>query len=205
MKICGRAEPFLALTCYSIDSIFMLERICSIIRLFVLVVLIGSAGSLQAQMKDGEGLVRATLISDFKSIQPGQKFRIGVLYKIEPSWHTYWKYSGDAGIPTKIAWQLPSGFKIGDLQWPMPMRDKEPGDLEVFDYEKEVLLFADVQAPNELPSGPLEFKAKSDWLVCSSSCIPGSAEVALPIDVGANLPSDSGPIFQNYASKLPQP
>jgi thiol:disulfide interchange protein len=183
----------------------MLERICSIIRLFVLVVLIGSAGSLQAQMKDGKELVRATLISDVKSIQPGQKFRIGVLYKIEPSWHTYWKYSGDAGIPTKIAWQLPSGFKIGDLQWPMPMRDKEPGDLEVFDYEKEVLLFADVQAPKELPSGPLEFKAKSDWLVCSSSCIPGSAEVALPIDVGANLPSDSGPIFQNYASKLPQP
>ncbi len=101
----------------------------------------------RAQQYNGKELVKTTLIADVSSIQPGQKFRLGVLYRIEPGWHIYWKYSGDSGIPTKIEWQLPEGFRIQDLQWPLPLRDKEPGDLEVFDYTSEVLLFADVQAP----------------------------------------------------------
>jgi len=106
-----------------------------------------SADSARAQEQDGKVLVRASLISDVNAIQPGQKFRIGVLYRIEPGWHIYWKYPGDAGMPTKIAWQLPEGFKVHDLQWPIPTREKEPGDLEVFAYSSEVLLFTEVDAP----------------------------------------------------------
>ena len=103
--------------------------------------------SAEAQLYNGKELVRPSLIADVDSIQPGQKFRVGVLYRIEPGWHIYWRYSGDSGIPTKIQWQFPEGFKVHDLQWPLPLRDKEPGDLEVFGYVSEVLLFADVEAP----------------------------------------------------------
>jgi DsbC/DsbD-like thiol-disulfide interchange protein len=101
----------------------------------------------RAQLYNGKELVRPSLISDVSSIEPGQKFRIGILYRIEPGWHIYWKNSGDSGIPTKIAWTLPAGFQVGDLQWPLPLRDKEPGDLEVFDYQSEELLLAEVVAP----------------------------------------------------------
>src|SRR5260370_41496714 len=73
-------------------------------------------------------------LSDTGSIQAGQEFRIGVLYRIEPGWHIYWKYPGDAGIPTTIAWQVPKGFVVHDLQWPIPNREKELGDLEEFAY-----------------------------------------------------------------------
>ena len=169
------------------------------------ILIVGWAASAEAQEKDGKELVQASLISDVKSIQPGQKFRIGVLYKIEPNWHIYWKYSGDAGIPTKITWQLPPGFKVGDLRWPLPVREKEPGDLEVFAYANEVLLFAEVEAPADLPVAQFQVQAKSDWLVCSSSCIPGNARMSLPMNVGPNLASDSASIFQTYAAKLPQP
>jgi DsbC/DsbD-like thiol-disulfide interchange protein len=105
-----------------------------------------------AQQYNGKELVKATLMADVSSIQPGQQFRLGVLYRIEPGWHIYWKYPGDSGIPTKIEWQLPQGFTIRDLQWPLPLREKEPGDLEVFAYTSEVLLFADVKAPATLPT-----------------------------------------------------
>src|ERR1700728_1384444 len=111
------------------------------------------------QLYNGKELVAPSLISDVTSIQPGQKFRVGVLYRIEPSWHIYWKFSGDSGLPTKIAWQVPAGFKVGDLQWPLPLREKEPGDLEVFDYTSEVLLFADVEAPANLPAQPVAIQA----------------------------------------------
>jgi thiol:disulfide interchange protein/DsbC/DsbD-like thiol-disulfide interchange protein len=159
----------------------------------------------RAQQQGGKVLVTASLISDVNSIQAGQKFRIGVLYRIEPGWHIYWKYPGDAGIPTKIAWQLPEGFKVHDLQWPIPAREKEPGDLEVFAYSSEVLLFAEVEAPQSLSSGPIEIQAKSDWLVCQDFCIPGSAQLSLTVNAGVNAPSQSAEIFEKYTARLPKP
>jgi thiol:disulfide interchange protein/DsbC/DsbD-like thiol-disulfide interchange protein len=163
-----------------------------------------SADSVGAQEQDGKLLVAASLISDINSIQPGQKFRIGVLYRIEPGWHIYWKYPGDAGMPTKIAWQLPEGFRVHDLQWPIPTREKEPGDLEVFAYSSEVLLFAEVEAPQSLPDRPIDIQAKSDWLVCENFCIPGSAQLSLKMNAGVSTPSQSAPIFEKYIAKLPQ-
>jgi thiol:disulfide interchange protein len=159
--------------------------------------------STRAQQYNGKELVRATLLADVKAIEPGQKFRVGVLYRIEPSWHIYWRYSGDSGIPTKIAWQLPPGFKVGSLQWPVPMRDKEPGDLEVFDYTSEVLLFAEVEAPATLPPDPILIQAKTDWLVCQSLCVPGKAQLSLTLTGGGKVASDSAQIFQKYASLVP--
>jgi len=163
-----------------------------------------SAEPAQGQIYNGKELVKPSLISDVSAIQPGQKFRVGILYKIEPGWHIYWKYSGDSGIPTKIEWQLPAGFTVGDLRWPLPIRDKEPGDLEVFDYTSDVLLFADVQAPAVLPSGPLAIQAKTDWLVCQNLCVPGKAQLSLNLTGGANTPSDSAPLFQKFASLVPK-
>jgi thiol:disulfide interchange protein len=165
---------------------------------------VGFCESTQAQQYNGKELVTATLLSDVKAIQPGQKFRIGVLYRIEPGWHIYWRYSGDSGIPTKISWQLPQGFKVGDLQWPVPMRDKEPGDLEVFDYTSEVLLFAEVEAPATLLPEPISIQAKTDWLVCQSLCVPGRAQLSLALAGSGNLASDSAQIFQKYASLVPK-
>jgi thiol:disulfide interchange protein len=167
-------------------------------------VVLGYAEAVQAQLYNGKELVRASLVSDVVSIAPGQTFRVGVLYRMEPGWHIYWKYSGDSGIPTKIEWQLPQGFKAGDLQWPLPMRDKEPGDLEVFDYTSEVLLFAEIEAPSTLPPQPISIQAKSDWLVCQSLCVPGRAQLSLNLMTGAHTVSDFAPIFQKYASLVPK-
>jgi thiol:disulfide interchange protein len=167
--------------------------------------LIGLAvGSLQAQQYNGKELVSASLISDVKTIEPGQKFKVGVLYRIEPGWHIYWRYSGDSGMPTKIEWQLPAGFKVGDLQWPLPMREKEPGDLEVFDYTSEVLLFAEIVAPATLPPEPISIQAKTDWLVCQNLCVPGRAQLSLTLTGGGNTASDSAQIFQKFASLVPK-
>ena len=176
-------------------------------RFALLVGLLGLAfpwsGAAQGK-PDGNELVKASLISDASSITPGQKFRVGILYRIEPGWHIYWKHSGDSGIPTKIEWRLPEGFKAEDLQWPIPVREKEPGDLEVFVYENEVLLFATVVAPENLPAGPVEIGAKSDWLVCQSSCVPGSAQLSLQLKTGASSGSDARQIFDKYSALLPK-
>jgi thiol:disulfide interchange protein/DsbC/DsbD-like thiol-disulfide interchange protein len=158
-----------------------------------------------AQQYNGRELVRPSLISDAKGIKPGQTFRLGVLYRIEPGWHIYWKYSGDSGVPTKIEWHLPPGFKIHDLQWPMPQREKEPGDLEVFAYTSETLLFATVDAPETLPPGPVAVEAKTDWLVCQTLCVPGKADLTLKIDTATSSGSNEAQVFDKFAGLLPKP
>ena len=168
----------------------------------VLICVVCSARLLTAQVQDGREHVRATLLTDTATVQAGQKFHIGVLYKIEPDWHIYWKYAGDSGIPTEIQWHLPPGFQAGPLQWPLPARDKEPGDLEVFAYGSEVLLYSEVTAPASLPAGPIAIKADSKWLVCKSSCVPGEANLSLELNSGQTA-SDSS-LFQRYAAQVPQ-
>src|SRR5260370_29306137 len=73
----------------------MSNLLCWSLRFFCLFAGIAliSAGAAWAQEHNGKVLVTACLISDVNSIQAGQKFRIGVLYRIEPGWHIYWKYA----------------------------------------------------------------------------------------------------------------
>jgi thiol:disulfide interchange protein DsbD len=157
----------------------------------------------RGQVVDGRQLVKAQLVADTQHIEPGQKFRLGVLYTIVPKWHIYWKYAGDAGIPTQIDWQLPPGFQAGPLQWPLPTREQEPGGLEVFDYNNEVLLFTEVQAPQQLPSGPIELAAKSNWLVCERECVPGDAQLSLKLNDGGQGPANQD-VFTKYSASVPK-
>jgi thiol:disulfide interchange protein/DsbC/DsbD-like thiol-disulfide interchange protein len=178
-----------------------LPRVSCGLAMFLLA--LGGAIPSQAQVVNGRQLVKAQLVADTQQIQPGQKFRLGVSYTIEPNWHIYWKYPGDAGIPTQIDWQLPEGFKAGPLQWPLPNREKEPGELEVFDYNNEVLLFTEVEAPAQLPAGPIDLAAKSNWLVCEKECVPGDAQLSLKLNDGGPGP-DNGSVFAKYAASVPK-
>src|SRR5215469_7489739 len=171
--------------------------------LVIALLMAGTVISGRAQVVDGRQLVKAQLVADTQHIEPGQKFRLGVLYTIVPKWHIYWKYAGDAGIPTQIDWQLPPGFQAGPLQWPLPTREQEPGGLEVFDYNNEVLLFTEVQAPQQLPSGPIELAAKSNWLVCERECVPGDAQLSLKLNDGGQGPANQD-IFTKYSASVPK-
>src|SRR5215469_6665642 len=171
--------------------------------LVIALLMAGTVISGRAQVVDGRQLVKAQLVADVQHIEPGQKFRLGVLYTIVPKWHIYWQYAGDAGIPTQIEWQLPPGFQAGPLQWPLPTREQEPGGLEVFDYNNEVLLFTEVQAPQQLPAGPIELAAKSNWLVCERQCVPGDAQLSLKLNDGGQGPANQD-IFTKYSSAVPK-
>src|SRR5258708_7413165 len=168
----------------------------------VLFYLVCSPRILIAQVQDGRELVHATLLTDTATVQAGQKFHIGDLYKIEPDWHIYWKYAGDSGIPTEMELHLLPGFQAGRIQWPLPSRDKEAGELEVFAYGSEVLLYAEVTASASLPAGPIAIKADSKWLVCKSSCVPGDANLSLELNSG-HTAADPG-LFQRLAAQVPK-
>jgi thiol:disulfide interchange protein/DsbC/DsbD-like thiol-disulfide interchange protein len=147
-------------------------------------------------------LVRAQLLADTNAIVPGQSFQAGLLLEMADGWHTYWEYSGDAGLPTTIQWQLPKGFTAGPIDWPVPEAKLEPGDIQTYAYGGRVLLLTTITPPAGV-SGNITLKAKADWLVCKETCIPGGAELELALPVATNFSPANAALFEEFRSQLP--
>src|SRR6476659_4993305 len=120
----------------------------------------------QGQIYQGKQLVQADALASVDAVVPGEPFLVGVRLKMEPHWHTYWKYPGDAGIPTDIKWELPEGWRVGDIQWPIQLKLEEAGDILIYGYHDEVLLIQQVTPPKGLTGASANLSAKVSWLVC---------------------------------------
>jgi len=172
---------------------------------FAALLLLGLSGVARAQTYEGRELVQASLVADTTAIVPGKPFTAGLLLRMVPHWHTYWKFPGDAGIPTEIKWSLSPGWKVDEIQWPIPLRLNEPGDILIYGYHDEVLLLQVITPPQSLTDATLKLSAEANWLVCEKICIPGSAKVELDLPVAAQNAPANEEIFARYRRSLPQP
>jgi thiol:disulfide interchange protein/DsbC/DsbD-like thiol-disulfide interchange protein len=162
------------------------------------------ASQSRAQVYQGKELVKSELLADTNAIVPGKPFTIGLLLRMAPGWHTYWAFSGDAGLPTELKWKLPSGWKIGEIQWPIPLKTIDPGDIETYGYEDEVLLMQEITPPQKLDDSKVKLSAEANWLVCEKICIPGSATPQLELPVSTTNQPANLEVFARYRRLLPQ-
>lgn len=123
------------------------------------------------------------MIADVKEVVPGSTFMLGVELTMQPGWHTYYKESGDAGMPTSIDWVLPAGYKHGDLLWQKPHKFDD-GGIVTYGYADKTVLATKVTAPDSIPAGDQKLVAKVKWLECNEVCIPGSGETSLTLPAG---------------------
>ncbi|MCB1180900.1 MAG: thioredoxin family protein [Chlamydiia bacterium] len=152
--------------------------------------------------------VIASLLSEEDAIRPGRPFWVGVQLKIAQGWDTYWQNPGDVGFPTQVAWHLPEGFAVGDLEWPCPQRFSNES-LIGYGYTDTVLLMAEVTPPSALAIGQkVKIEADVCWLACSASCVPGSAKLSLVLPVTETDPSVNQSVsdyFTVVRENLPKP
>ena len=129
--------------------------------------------------------VRAELMAHAPDgASPGKAVWVGLQLAHQPEWHTYWKNSGDSGLPTVLQWSLPVGVSAGAIAWPAPK--KIPiGNLANYGYEGTVLLPVPLTiTPDFKPSllsGDIEVRLKAAWLVCKKECIPEEGEFLLKV------------------------
>ncbi len=178
------------------------DRFLNFRTLWVFVAVLLTALPLRAQQYEGVTLVKPSLIADTTAVEAGKPFRVGLLLEMAPTWHTYWQYAGDAGFPTAIKWTLPAGFEAGAIQWPLPKRDKEPGDIEVYAYGEKVLLITTITPPAKIDGSSITIGADANWLVCAEICVPGSGKLSLELPVGAPAPANAE-IFSEFEKLLP--
>ncbi len=187
----------------------MIPRISIWLYLFLSVPLAVGQGSLPAIGNKGVGKKHHTsvaLVSSVKTIKPGTTFTVGVLMKMDPGWHTYWKNPGEAGLPTEVNWKLPQGFSAGEIRWPLPHKYNESGDIFTYGYADENMLLVDIVPSATVAAGSsITLRADVGWLECENICVPGSAmvELLLPVSAIDPVPDNVG-LFETYSGRVPR-
>ncbi|HYF41854.1 MAG TPA: protein-disulfide reductase DsbD domain-containing protein, partial [Ramlibacter sp.] len=142
-----------------------------------------------------------------EGVAPGKPVWLGLQLAHQPEWHTYWKNSGDSGLPTQLQWTLPAGVAAGEIAWPTPK--KIPiGNLANYGYEGTVLLPVPLTiGPQFKPSllgGDLEVRLKASWLVCKKECIPEEGEFTIKVPARSTT-ALNGAAFDAAFAAQPRP
>ena len=112
--------------------------------------------------------------------QPGGPVEVGLLLTHAPDWHTYWKNSGESGLPTTIEWRLPTGATAEPMRWPTPKRF-QLGPLANYGYDGTVLLSSAFTLNGGPSSEQVTIGVSANWLACRQECVPESAELTLTL------------------------
>jgi thiol:disulfide interchange protein DsbD len=181
-----------------------------IAALFILAGVMAGGAHAQNQAKTvvNTAQVRAELMAYAPDgADAGKTVWLGLQLTHQKDWHTYWKNSGDSGLPTTLQWTLPTGVTAGDIDWPLPK--KIPiGNLANYGFSDSVLLpvpltitpaFKAASSGNEI-----EVKLKANWLVCRQECIPEEGEFALKLPAKGSTALNS-PAFKAAFAARPLP
>ncbi|MFL5358036.1 protein-disulfide reductase DsbD family protein [Archangium sp.] len=137
----------------------------------------------------GNPRVEAALLTDVSQVKPGDSFRVGVRFRMDPGWHIYWKNPGDAGLASEIVWDTP-GTTVGELQWPTPITFRTPdGFITSYGYGDEVLLYAEAHVSDKL-TGSAQLSAAADILVCETRCLPAQLMLTRGVPLGTETRPD---------------
>src|SRR4051812_9829023 len=179
-------------------------RLFGRIWLAIALAALAETATLRAQVYEGRQLVKAELLANTTAVVPGKPFTVGLLLHMVPGWHTYWKFPGDAGIPTELKWNLPPDWKAGELQWPIPLKLNEPGDIQIYGYHDEVLLMQELTPSGNLSLSSIQLTADASWLVCEKICIPGNANLKLDLPISSEVAPANREVFNRFRGRLPK-
>ena len=113
---------------------------------------------------------------------PGAPVWVGLQLQHAPHWHTYWKNSGDSGLPTELQWTLPAGVSAGEIAWPTPRKFPLQG-LANYGYDGTVLLPVPLTVDPSFTGSHIEVQLYAAWLACRQECIPEEGNFSLRIPV----------------------
>lgn len=174
----------------------------AILNKILLVVLCVWPGLAQAAASDwvSDQYVQGKLISSTEAV--GQRDVLdGLLHlRLNEGWHTYWRTSGDSGLPPRFDWSESENVENVEVQFPVPARFEEAG-LQVFGYADEVMF--PLHITPQVPGQAVVLKLKIDLLVCHQLCVPQMLRISLDIPAGKDTNSPSAAMIDFAARKVP--
>jgi DsbC/DsbD-like thiol-disulfide interchange protein/cytochrome c biogenesis protein CcdA len=136
-------------------------------------------------------------------VRPGGEVELAIVMHTREGWHGYWQNPGDAGLPMKVEWSLPSGASLGPLRYPVPQR-LNIGGLMNYVYERDHAVLVRLKAPRDA-RGMLTVAAEAQWLACTDKiCVPERGSFSLQVSVGEGAASERTR-FDQWRHLLPRP
>jgi DsbC/DsbD-like thiol-disulfide interchange protein/cytochrome c biogenesis protein CcdA len=133
---------------------------------------------------------------------PGGTAELAISMRVKPGWHGYWLNPGDAGLPMSVEWQLPQGWSVGPLRYPVPHRLLVSGIVN-YVYEDDYAVLAALRVPAGT-TGTHRIAAKMRWLACTDKiCVPEQGEAEVEVATGGAAAGDGR--FNAWRQALPQP
>jgi DsbC/DsbD-like thiol-disulfide interchange protein len=103
-------------------------------------------------------------------------YQAGLEFMLEPGWHTYWRYPGEAGIPPQIDTTASTNLKSTEVLFPVPER-YDDGFSESIVYHNGIVL--PLQIEPETLDQPVSLSLDVFFGICNEICVPGDASLTL--------------------------
>ncbi len=112
-------------------------------------------------------------------------YHAGLEFSLDPGWHTYWRFPGEAGIPPQTDFSASSNVGAIEMKFPAPAR-YDDGFTTSIVYNDGVVL--PMLVTPAAPGQPVTLKADVFFGVCKEICVPGngSFELTLKPDAAAD-------------------
>lgn len=108
--------------------------------------------------------------------------------RLEKGWHTYWRTSGDAGLPPSFNWDGSKNLDKAHIKWPAPSRFNEAG-FYTFGYKNAVTL--PVTFHLQTPGDALDLNLALKAMICNEICIPKNLDLTLTLPKGDGAQSET--------------
>jgi len=125
--------------------------------------------------------------------------RAGVEIKMQPGWHTYWRYPGDSGVPPRFSFSGSDNVATVKELYPAPHAFTDEAGTTI-GYKDNVIFPLRVM-PRDM-SKPVTLRLKLDYAVCERLCMPVEASAQLTLE--RNGGADNAALVAAEA-RVPQP
>lgn len=128
-------------------------------------------------------------------------YRAGLEFSLDPGWHTYWRFPGEAGIPPQIDLSMSRNVASAEVKYPVPGRYDDGFSTSIV-YHDAVVLPIIVKPEN--PEEGVTLSASVFFGICKDICVPGDAAFELQLAPGARVDKLSKTLIERDLALVPQ-
>ncbi|MCV0428241.1 MAG: hypothetical protein K5905_22525, partial [Roseibium sp.] len=125
----------------------------------------------------------------------------GLEFLLEPGWHTYWRYPGEAGIPPQFTFVDTDNLKDVEILYPVPERYSD-GFSESVVYHDGIVL--PLRITPESQDQNVRLTLDLFFGICKDICVPGDATLSLNFSPDAERDALSAKLIARDLQTVPR-
>jgi DsbC/DsbD-like thiol-disulfide interchange protein len=124
----------------------------------------------------------------------------GIAVQLDPGWKTYWRTSGDSGVPPRFDFSKSDNVEAVTVLWPAPTKFEDGAGGFSFGYHDQVVLPLRIVPKSN--DKPVTLRANVNYAVCEKLCIPVEANTELTF---ASVASTEDSVLFAALDTVPKP